>query len=101
VASRTSEIGLRMVALGAERPAIQLLVIRQILPVMAAGTAVGIALTLAVARLFSSLIFGVSVYDPRLLTASVIVLAATALGAAWLPARRAASIDPLTALRHD
>jgi hypothetical protein len=100
VASRTAEIGLRM-ALGAERPAIHRLVLQQLLPVMATGIAAGLALALALARLFSSLIFGVSVYDPRLLAASVIVLALTALGAAWLPARKAASIDPLAALRHD
>ncbi|SPE25171.1 membrane hypothetical protein [Candidatus Sulfopaludibacter sp. SbA3] len=100
VASRTSEIGLRM-ALGAERGAIHALVLRQILPVMAVGMAAGLALALAMARLLASMIFGVSVYDPRLLAASALVLVATALGAAWLPARKAASIDPLAALRHD
>jgi len=100
VASRTSEIGLRM-ALGAERGAIHALVLRQILPVMAVGMAAGLALALAMARLLASMIFGVSVYDQRLLAASALVLVATALGAAWLPARKAASIDPLAALRHD
>lgn len=100
VAGRTGEIGLRM-ALGAERGAIRALVVRQIVPVMAAGMAGGIALAMALGRLLAGMVFGVSVYDPRLLGGCVVVLAVTALGAAWLPAHRAASIDPLAALRQD
>jgi ABC-type antimicrobial peptide transport system permease subunit len=75
-------------------------VLRQILPVMATGTAAGLALALAFARVISIPIFGVSVYDPRLMAASILVSIATALGAARVPSRKAASIDPLAALRH-
>ena len=100
VASRTGEIGLRM-ALGAQRRAIHSLILRQIVAVMATGIAAGLALAVALARLLASMVFGVSVYDARLLAASVVVLIATALCAAWIPARRAASLDPLAALRQD
>lgn len=100
VASRTSEIGIRM-ALGAARAGIHALVLRQIAPVMAAGTLVGIGLTLATGRILSGLVFGLSVYDPRLLALSIAALAFTAAMAAWLPARRASAVDPLVALRHE
>jgi putative ABC transport system permease protein len=100
VASRTSEIGIRM-ALGAERAGIHALVLRQIAPVMAAGMLGGLALTLSAGRILSGLVFGLSVYDPRLLALSIAALTATAAMAAWLPARRAAAVDPLVALRHE
>ena len=100
VASRTGEIGIRM-ALGARRGQIQWLIMRQISGLLAGGAAAGLAVALLEGRAMGSLLFGVRAGDPRLLAAAVLVLAATALLAAWLPARRAASVDPMLALRHD
>ncbi|MDQ2711736.1 MAG: ABC transporter permease [Acidobacteriota bacterium] len=100
VANRTSEIGLRM-ALGAQRAQIQWMIVRQIIAVVTIGSAVGLFCSLGVARMIQGLLFGVSPYNPRLLALSCAVLGATALLAAWLPARRASSVDPLTALRHE
>ena len=100
VASRTGEIGIRM-ALGARRGQIQWLIVRQIGGLLAGGAAAGLAIALLEGRAMGSLLFGVRAGDPRLLGGAVFVLAATALLAAWLPARRAASVDPMLALRHD
>ena len=100
VASRTGEIGIRM-ALGAQRGQIQWLIMRQISGLLAGGTAAGLAVALLEGRAMGGLLFGVRAGDPRLLAGAVLLLAATALLAAWLPARRAASVDPMLALRHD
>ncbi len=100
VSSRTREIGIRM-ALGAERIKIRRLVLAQVVPVMAAGIGGGLALTLALGRVFAGLVYGVSVYDPRLIAFSIAALLLTAVFAAWIPAGKASSVDPLIALRHD
>jgi hypothetical protein len=100
VANRTSEIGIRM-ALGARHRQIQWLVMRQMTGLLAGGSAAGIALALLAGKAVSGMLFGVHSGDPRLLAEALVVLGATALGAAWLPARRAASVDPLVALRHE
>ncbi len=100
VATRTGEIGIRM-ALGARSGQIQWLIVRQIGGLLACGSAAGIALALLEGKAVAGLLFGVRAGEPRLLAFSMAVLAATALIAAWLPARRAASVDPLVALRHE
>ncbi len=100
VTNRTGEIGIRM-ALGARRDQIQWMILRQILTIVAVGSCVGLAVSLGVARLIAGLLFGVSAYNPWLLALSCAVLLLTALVAAWLPLRRASSVDPLTALRHE
>ncbi|HEV2448481.1 MAG TPA: FtsX-like permease family protein, partial [Candidatus Sulfopaludibacter sp.] len=100
VANRTGEIGIRM-ALGARRGQIQWLVMRQIGSLLAAGVAAGVVLAMVGGKAIAGLLFGVRAGEPRLLAAASLVLAATALAAAWLPARRAASVDPLVALRHE
>ena len=100
VASRTGEIGLRM-ALGAQSRQIEALVVRQIAPVVACGILGGLVLALLTGKLIAGLVFGVQVRDARLLGASVLVLLLTAVAAAWIPARRAASIGPLAALRQE
>lgn len=100
VASRTGEIGIRM-ALGAEPFEIHCLVLRQLVPVMAAGTAAGVGLTLVTGKVAAGLVYGVGIRDPRLIGFSLAVLAVTAVVAAWIPARRASAVDPLVALRHN
>lgn len=100
VAAHTKEIGLR-VALGAAPSNVVSLLIRQLVPIFAAGSIAGVAFTLVLGKLAASEIFGLNVYDPKLLATSVLILALTAAGAAWLPARRATSLDPLHALREE
>jgi predicted permease len=100
VAQRTNEIGLRM-ALGATaKNVLKMIVERNLLPV-AAGLAIGIASSLALAPLLESLLFGVRPQDPLTLVAVAITVAATGVAACFLPAMRATHVDPLLALRHD
>jgi len=100
VAQRTPEIGMRM-ALGAARKDIIGLVIRQGLGVTAIGLVAGIAGSLAVTRLFKGLLVGVNPTDGISFVATSLLLVTVAVAATYLPARRAASIDPLSALRQD
>jgi ABC-type antimicrobial peptide transport system permease subunit len=100
VAQRTNEIGLRM-ALGAtSKNVLRMIVERNLVPV-AAGLAIGIAFSLALASLLKSLLFGVRPQDPLTLAAVAITVAATGVAACFLPAMRATRVDPLVALRHD
>ena len=100
VANRTGEIGIRM-ALGARRGQIQWLVVRQVGGLLLSGSAAGLVLALLVGKAIAKMLFGVHPGSPGLLAGSLAVLAITATIAAWLPARRAASVDPLVALRHE
>ncbi len=100
VARRTAEIGVRM-ALGANRGQIVWLVLRGTLWLVGAGIALGIPLSLWASRYAKSLLFEVSAADPLLLAVPVAALLAVAAIAAWLPARRAAKVDPLVALRYE
>lgn len=100
VAQRTREIGVR-IALGATRHAIARMVLGNALRWLAAGMIAGVALSVAVCRALKSLLYGLEVYDPLAWTAAAALLVFTAVFAAWQPARRAASIDPVEALRHD
>ena len=100
VAGRTPEIGIRM-ALGADSYDVRWMVIREILPVFTVGGVTGVGLALAAGTLMTDLVFGVGAHDPRLLGAALAVLLLTALLAAWIPAQRAAGVDPLRALRRD
>jgi ABC-type antimicrobial peptide transport system permease subunit len=95
---RTREIGVR-VALGASRRDILRLVLGSAAFTVIAGLAAGLAATLAATRLLRTLLFDVSPHDPATLALAVVALAAVALAAHWLPARRAARIDPMVALR--
>jgi len=99
VAQRTPEIGMR-VALGASRRDIVGLVLGQGARIVVVGLALGVGLALAVTRLLSSLLVGVTPTDFVSYVLTVGLLAAVAMGAAALPARRASRLDPLTALRH-
>lgn len=100
VARRTSEIGLRM-ALGANRRNVLRLVLRGAMLQLAIGLAVGIPLALAGGRLVSTMLYGVKSYDVWILVAAALVLAVCAFVAAYFPARRAANVDPLVALRYE
>ena len=100
VSRRTHEIGLRM-ALGAEERDVLRLVVRQGMRVALAGAAAGLLGALVLTRLMSTLLYGVRSTDPATFLAVTLVLAGVAAVASYIPARRAARIDPLVALRHD
>ena len=100
VTQRTHEIGIRM-ALGARQSDVLRLVIRQALILAVAGVSLGLIGSLAVTRLMSSLLFGVTARDPLTFLSSAALLTATALIASYLPARQAAKVDPLVALRGE
>jgi putative ABC transport system permease protein len=95
---RTHEFGIRM-ALGATTSELLALVMRGGATLVLTGLAVGFVLFLAVSRLLASFLYGVGTYDPITLAACAIVLGASAALACWLPARRAATVDPMIALR--
>ncbi|HUI40476.1 MAG TPA: FtsX-like permease family protein, partial [Terriglobia bacterium] len=100
VVRRTNEIGLRM-ALGGSRSSVMGLVLRGALVQIALGLAIGIPVALAGGRVLADQLFGVKSYDPVILAAAALVLAACALVAACVPARRATRVDPMVALRHE
>jgi len=100
VAQRTHEIGVRA-ALGAPSAALLRLVLTSGMTLTAMGLALGLAGALALTRLLSSLLFGVSARDPITLVAAALGLSAVAAAACYVPARRAATLDPLVALREN
>jgi len=100
VTRRTREIGVRM-ALGASRQAVLSMVLKEALLLLAGGLVLGFAGSLAGGRLLGSMVHGVSVVNPVVLGLSGMIVAITGLVAAFLPARRAAGVAPITALRHE
>jgi len=100
VSQRTHEIGIRM-ALGAAPRLVLKLILGRGLRLALAGTALGLAASVALARLLTSLLFGVSATDPATFAGVAIVLMAVAIGACYIPARRAMRVDPIVALRHE
>ena len=100
VNQRTAEIGVRM-ALGAPRAAVVGMIVRQALTPVALGLAAGVVGALPLARLVGRLLFAVEPTDPPTFAAVIVVLAAVAAAACVVPARRAAKIDPMLALRAD
>jgi putative ABC transport system permease protein len=100
VAERTSEIGIRM-ALGAQRTDVTAMILRKASALLVAGLALGAGLSLACASAASALLFGLKPRDPVTLGIAAAVLAAVALGASYLPARRAAALDPIASLKEE
>lgn len=98
VSQRTAEIGVR-VALGADARDVMSMVFGEALAMAAAGLAIGLPAAYAVARTFAALLFGVKPADAATYSASAIVLLVVAVAAAYTPARRAARVDPIVALR--
>ena len=100
VSQRTGEIGVRL-ALGAEPRGVARMIVRQGGLVALAGVASGLGAALAGGRLIESLLYGVSSRDPGVLAGTTLILLAVSLAACWLPARRAARLSPVEALRTE
>jgi putative ABC transport system permease protein len=100
VAQRAAEIGIRM-ALGAQRRDVLTMVIKQAIGLALLGVVAGLVTALALAQLLRNLLFGVGAADPLTLGVVAFVLLSVAFLASFVPARRAAKVDPIVALRYE
>jgi predicted permease len=100
VARRTREIGIRM-ALGARRETVQWMILREGTVMLASGVALGLLLAAGTGKLVSGMLYNIGAFDPLAFATAPVVLAAAALLATWLPARRATRISPMAALRTE
>jgi len=100
VARRTPEIGVRM-ALGAQREQVLWMILREVLVLAGMGVVVGVPVVLAATRFISSQLFGLSPNDPGTLLSATVVLLVVAVGAGFIPAYRASTVDPMVALRYE
>jgi putative ABC transport system permease protein len=100
VAQRTREIGVRM-ALGAQASQVQMQVIAQGMRLVLIGVLIGVPISMAVSRVMKSMLFGLSARDPATYVGAVTLLVIAGLMACWMPARRAARVDPMIALRRE
>jgi predicted permease len=100
VAQRRGEIGIRL-ALGASQRDIVVMTVREAAVLLAIGLAIGVLLALGGAKLIGSMLYGLSPLDPLTFVFGIVLLSAAALIAAYVPARRAANLDPMAALRED
>jgi ABC-type antimicrobial peptide transport system permease subunit len=98
VQQRTQEIGVRL-ALGADAPRVRNMVTRQGMTLVLIGVVIGVAAAFGLSRVMTTFLFGVTPRDPVVFILVPLILAAVAWLGVWLPARRAARVDPLTALR--
>jgi ABC-type antimicrobial peptide transport system permease subunit len=100
VARRTREIGIRM-ALGAQRGTVQWMILCEGAVMLASGVLLGMLLAAGTGKLISGMLYNVGAFDPLAFTIAPVVLAAAALLATWLPARRATRVSPMAALRTE
>ena len=100
VSRRSSEIGIRM-ALGAQPGMVLRMVLREAAWMALIGVVAGLGAALGMGRLIASMLYGLKPWDPVTLAAAALILTAVALGASWIPARRASTVDPMQALRHE
>ena len=100
VMRRTNEIGIR-IALGGDRRSILKMILREAGMLLGIGLGAGIVLALTAGRIARAMLFGLQPYDPLTLGTAAALLAAAALAAAYLPARRASRVDPMVALRYE
>ena len=100
VARRTNEIGIR-IALGAHNRAVLWMTLRESLLLLGIGGVVGVPATLASARLVQTQLFGLSAFDPTTMVVAVLTISIVILLAGYFPARRAAKVDPMVALRYE
>ena len=100
VARRTREIGIRM-ALGAGSGQVRALVVREVMLMLAIGIAVGLGAAAATGKLVQSFLFGMQAWDLFVYASAAVLLGLIALGAAYVPARRATNVDPMVALRYE
>ena len=100
VARRTREIGIRM-ALGASAGHVRGLVVRDVILMLGIGGLVGLSAAAAIGKLVESVLYGMRPWDPLVYAGATVILGAIALIAAYVPARRATAVDPMTALRYE
>ena len=100
VSQRQTEFGIRM-ALGAQPGSILLLMARDVVAILGCGTAVGVGISLATVRVLQGLLFGLPARDAITLIAATCILSGVGLVAGYLPARRAAAVDPMVALKYE
>ncbi len=100
VARRTGEIGIRM-AIGARPSDISAMVLRESVRVVLVGSVAGLVAAVAATRLIRSQLYGLTPHDPAVLCGAAAVLVVVTMLAGWVPARRAARVDPLRALRNE
>jgi ABC-type antimicrobial peptide transport system permease subunit len=100
VSARTRELGIR-IALGADQSRVKRLVISEGVKLAASGAMIGLVAALLATRVLRTMLYDLAPTDPATYATVVVILGATAIAAAWLPARRAARLDPVEALRAD
>jgi putative ABC transport system permease protein len=99
VSARTNEIGIRM-SLGADSARVQRMVLMEGGVLLAVGLVLGVGGALVATRLIRDLLFGVTPHDPATLAGVALLMMAVGIGACWLPALRAAKVDPAVAIRR-
>jgi len=100
VANQRNEIGIRM-ALGAQPAQVRGMILGESAWLAAVGIAAGVLVALPLTRLVKSMLYGIEPWDPGTLVGGVLILMVVALAAGWIPARRAARVQPMDALRHE
>src|SRR5205823_11488862 len=100
VVRRTKEIGIR-IALGAQQRGVLWMVVQRALRLVLLGVALGLPAAWVASRWVKSMLFGLTATDPGIMATAVLLLSIAGLVAAYLPARRATRVDPMTALRHE